>query len=485
MGFATRIGLLCAIALGTLGANGNQSAVVRLLERMRAAAGPVWQTHFVSVSRLTLGGAQNVVSSDSQGLRITVRHCTGELCNGSYFDGEHLYTVNMNGTTLARSLEPEPFLRSLRLVASLEFLSPSFISHGGQIGTAGNGTFDGKLYRTITVGDFNSVPMRLYVDPQTDLIRLAREAGGSETFEYRDYRRVGAFSLPFEVLHDGQIFERYDDRAAVSSAFQPPHGPVASFSGAPEAIPTDPRAVTPIVDCNVGGVAVRCLVDTGNSGLSMSSELASRLAAPVVGTYQVQGLGGYLTQVVRAGPLRVANASYPEAYYGVLSDLRRYGYDVVIGADILAATGIEIDWAAHSIRFATPDTGGSGIAVPVSFQNFVPVVNVGLAGVEAMLAVDTGDESNINLAYEFYAKHPGLFSTTQRRFVSGIGGSSVELIGEIPQVTIGDYRTGPERIGTTQTLHGTAFGHLGAAFLQQFIVQLNYAAAELRLIPRT
>ncbi len=91
----------------------------------------------------------------------------------------------MNGTTLARSLEPEPFLRSLRIVASLAFLSPSFISHGGRIGAAGSGTFDGKLYRTLVVGDVNAVPMRLYVDPQSALIRLAREADGSETFEYR------------------------------------------------------------------------------------------------------------------------------------------------------------------------------------------------------------------------------------------------------------------------------------------------------------
>ncbi len=484
MSFAARIGLLCAIALATVGANRNEGDVVRLLERMRAAAGPVWQTHFISVSRLTLGREQNVVSSDSDGLRMTVRHCTGELCNGSYFDGEHLYSVNMNGTTLARSLEPEPFLRSLRLVSSLEFLSPSFLSHGGRIGAAGNGTFEGKLYRTLVVGDVNAVPMRLYVDPQSALIRLARDAQGSETFEYRAYRRVGVFSLPFEVFHDGQLFERYDNRAAVSSTFHPPRGLVPTFSGGPEAVPTDPHAVTPIVDCSVGGIGVRCLVDTGNSGLSVSSELASRLAAPVVGTYQVRGLGGYSTQVVRAGPLRVGNATYPDAYYAVLSDLRRYGYDAVIGADILAATGVEIDWSAHTIRFATP-VGRSPIDVPISFENFVPVVNVELGSVDAMLAVDTGDESNINLTYEFYAKHPGLFNATQRRSVSGIGGSSVELIGEIPQVTIGDYRTGPERIGTTQTLHGTAFGHLGAAFLQQFVVQLNYAAGWLRLIPRT
>lgn len=484
MGFAARTALLFALALGTLGASPSENGVVRLLERMRAASGPVWQAHFVSVSRLTLGGEQNVVSSESQGLRLIVRRCTGELCDGTYFDGDHLYSVNMNGTTLSQSLEPEPFLRSLRLVASLQFLSPSFIAHGGRVGGAGDATFEGKSYRTIAVGDVNSVPLRLYVDPQSGLTRLARELGGSETFEYRNYRRVGAFTLPFEVLHDGQLLERYDDRAAVSSPFQAPHGPFPSFKGPPQPIPTDPTAVTPIVDCTLAGVPLRCLVDTGNSGLSMSSELASRFGAPVVGNYQVRGLGGYSTEVVRAGPLRIGNATYPEAYYAVLTDLRRYGYDVVLGADVLAATGVEIDGGAHLIRLGTP-IDRSRISLPMSFEHFVPVVTVGLGPIEAELAVDTGDESNINLAYDFYAKHPGLFDVTQRRLVSGIGGSSVEMMGEISQVRVGDYHTGPQRIGTTQTLQGTAFGHLGAAFLQQFVVQLDYAAAELRLVPRT
>jgi hypothetical protein len=451
---------------------------------MRAAAGPVWVAHVVSVSRLTLGGQQNVVSSDSEGLRITVRHCTGELCDGSYFDGVHLYSINMNGTALPRSLEPEPFLRSLRVVGSLDFLSPSFVLHGGRIGGTGSGTFQGKLYRTIVIGDVNSVPLRLYVDPQSALIRLARELGGTETFEYRGYRRVGPLTLPFEVLHDGQVFERYDDRAAVSSHFQPPRGLAPAFKGGPAVISTDPQSVTPIVDCEVGNVAARCLIDTGNSGLSMSSELASRLAAPVVGTYHVLGLGDYVTQVVRAGPLRVGNATYASAYYAVLNDLRRYGYDVVLGADVLAASSVEIDGNAHVVRFGAP-IERSRITVPLSFANFVPVVNVGIGGTEVPLAVDTGDESNINLAFEFYAKHPGLFSVTQRRSVSGIGGSSVEMIGQVSQVTIGDYRTGPQRIGTTQMLRGTAFGHVGAAFLAQFVVQLDYAAAELSLTPRT
>jgi hypothetical protein len=483
MGFATRVALLFALVPATLGAQGADNGVVRLLEQMRVASGPIWQAHIVSVARLTLNGAPTVVSSESAGLSVMVRHCTGEICDGTYFNGERLYSFNMNGTTLAPSPQLEPYLRALRLVASVEFLMPSFIARGGRIGAAGAATFEGRAYRTIVIAEVNAVPLRLYVDPQSGLVRFARALEGHETLEYRNYRRVGALTLPFEVLHDGRILERYDDRAAVSSPFQPPRGLIPSFGGQPEAIPTDPKAISPIVDCTVGGIVVRCLIDTGNSGLSISSELASRLGAPVVGTYQVRGLGGYSTQVVRAGPLRIGNATYPDAYYVVLNDLRRYGYDAVLGADIFGTSGIEIDSDSHTVRFNAPPMRNA-INVPLAFENFIPVVTVGLGAVEAQLAVDTGDESNINLAYDFYAKHPGLFTVTQRRSVGGIGGSSVEMIGEIPQVRIGDYRTGPQRIGTTQTLQGTAFGHLGAAFLDQFVVQLDYAAGELHLIPR-
>jgi len=483
MRFAARTGLLFAVALATLGANRNDNDVVHLLERIRNAAGPVWQAHLVSVARLSFDGGPAVVSSESEGLRVTTRHCTGELCDGTYFDGERLYSLNMNGTTVARSSQPEDYLRALRLVGSLEFLSPSFFARGGRIGGTGNATIGGKTYQTIVIGDASAIPLRIYVDPQSGLVRFARTLDGREEFEYRNYRRVGAFSLPFEVMHDGRIFERYDDRAAVSSAFHPPRGLLPTFSGPPQTIPTDPKAVTPIVECTVGGVPLRCLIDSGNSGLSMSSELAIRLDAPIVGTYRVRGLGGYSTQVVRAGPLRIGNATYPEAYYVVLNDLRRYGYDVVLGADFIGTSGILIDGSAHVVRLGIVLAHGA-ITVPLSFQNFIPVISVGLGPIETQLAVDTGDESNINLAYDFYAKHPGLFNVLTRRSVGGIGGSSVEMMGEIPQVRIGDYRTGPEKIGTTQSLQGTAYGHVGAAFLDQFVVQLDYAAAELHLIPR-
>ncbi|MEO6834532.1 MAG: retropepsin-like aspartic protease [Candidatus Tumulicola sp.] len=483
MGFAARFALFCALGLATLGASAPSGDFLRLIDRMRAASGPVWSTHFVSISRLNLAGETTVVSSESDGVPFTVRRCVGELCEGTYFDGGRLYSINMNDTVLPRSPDPEPYLRSLRLVASLGFLSPSFAAHGGRLVDAGTAALGGKRYRMMLVADPQAIPLRLYVDPATALVRFARDLSGDDTFEYRDYRHADGFAVPYEILHNGKTLERYDDRTPVASAFHPPRGPVPVFSGAPKTIASDPAHLTPIVNCTIASIPARCLIDTGNSGFSISSELAARLDAAVLGTFHVRGLGDYSTQVVRLGPLQVGNAAFPEAYYVVLNDISRYGYDVVLGADFLGTTDVEIDASAHTVKFGRAAVPNS-IAVPLSFENFVPVIDVRLGMVDAQLAVDTGDESNINLAYDFYSKHSTLFTVTEHRLVSGIGGTSVELIGDIPQVTIGTYRTGPQKIGTTRTLQGTAFGHLGAAFLQQFSVVFDYAAGELHLTPK-
>ena len=483
MAFAARLALLCAFAPFVLGAARPAGDLPSFVARMRTASGPVWKTHFVSVSRLNLAGETTLVSSESQGPAFLVRRCSGELCQGTYFDGARLHSVNLNATTLLLSSDPEPYLHALRLIASLEFLSPAFAAHGGRLEDAGMATFAGRRYRQLYISDTTGLPLRLYVDPATALLRYARDFGGRDTFEYTNYRHSDGFAVPYEIRHNGDVLERYDDRTAVTSPFHAPHGLVASFAGPPQAIPTDPNHVTPIVDCTLGGVATRCLIDSGNSGLSISSELAARLQLNVLGTFRVRGLGDYSTQVVQTGPLLVGNAAFPAAYYVVLSDISRYGYDVVLGADFLATTAVDIDAGTHTVRLDQP-APAQAIAIPLSFENSVPVVTVHLGDVDAALAVDTGDESDINLAYGFYAKHAGLFAVTQRRLVSGIGGTSVELMGDISEVAIGDHQFGRQRIGTTKTLAGTAFGHLGAAFLRQFDVQFDYAAAELHLTPR-
>jgi len=191
--------------------------------------------------------------------------------------------------------------------------------------------------------------------------------------------------------------------------------------------------------------------------------------------------------VVRAGPLRMGPVQFDAANYIVLSDIHRYGYDLVVGADVLAGMPVTIDYKHHELDFGDKSAAAAGgTSVTLAFENFVPVVSVTLGSeTTSALAVDTGDQSNINLGYDYYRQHPDLFQATKSQNVSGVGGESVEMIGEIGSVKIGTLTAQHQQIGTTKTLHGTADGHLGAGFLSKYRVVLDYAHQLMRLLPST
>jgi len=480
--FATRLALFFALAsVATVGARADELS--SLLERMRAFSGPVWQAHLTSTSVVSAGNERAEMHSETQDLRFATYECAENLCAGNYFDGERLFDININGTALPESDGPDPYLRGERTIASLAFLDPAFVENGGTIVDDGYATVLGARYRTFVVGNGDGTPMQVFVDPQKADVRFLRDVNGDATFEYRDYRRVAdAYTLPFLVLRNGNVLERYHTRASTRESFVAPHGPRPVFSGKTAAVATDPNRAIPIFPCSIGGVATTCLLDSGNSGLAISQELATQIHASTVGSFQVRGLGNYSTDVVRAGDLRVGNATWGPANYVVLRDIHRFGYDLVLGADVFASTTVGLDPVTHTISFDVPEPTGAN-SVHIVFANFVPVVIVQLGNLGAQLALDTGDESNINLAYDFYQEHRDLFRATEQRNVSGVGGTSVELIGTIPQVRIGDLFLAQQRIGATQSLRGTAFGHLGAGFLANFNVVIDYASGFVHFAP--
>jgi Aspartyl protease len=483
MVFAKRLAVLFAVGLATQAVSPPHESLVQLLARMRERSGPVWGAHLSSTSHLTDNGETVDLRSESQGLRFATYRCNGGICAGTYFDGERLFEININGTTLPDADGSDPLLRAERTVASLSFLDPEFTARGGHIIDDGPTMISDVAYRTLLISNGDAVPMLVYVDPKTAAVTYMRDVNGDLTLEYRDYVQVaGRYVLPLEVYRNGALFERYDQRGALTTAFETPHGPVPAFSSRPAAVATDPDRATPVFTCTLGGIVTKCLLDSGNSGLSVSSALAQELNAPTIGSFQVRGLGDYATEVVRAGELQAGAMTLPAANYVVLHDIDRFGYQVVLGADVFGATTVQLDNAAHRVVFGA-SAPQSGYTVPLAFDNFVPVVDVHLGTLPASLALDTGDESSINLAYDFYQAHHDLFPPVEQRRVGGVGGSSVEVMGTIPLVQIGGYSIQSSDIGATQNLQGTALGHLGAGLLAHFNVTIDYAAGELHFTP--
>lgn len=490
MKFAARVLLLCVLAASTGWASAQPAPPVvpltQLLTRMRAVNGGLWNAHLSSTSPHIIDGTPTLMDTEAQGLRYVLTQCSGRVCLGTYFDGERLYSVNINGTALPRSPAPETYLRALRILGTLAFLSPAFTSSGGSITDGGWVMFEGRRCRRIYISETDAVPMIVFVDPQSGLVLGARDVNGDAVYAMHDYRRVGAYVLPYDIERNGLPLERYVTRKIIAQPLDIPHGLTASVQASPAGMALDPQSTTPLGTCTIAGVSARCLIDSGNSALSMSLELAEQLHLQPIGMMHIAGLGDYATEVVRAGPLQLGNVRFGDANYVVLSDIHRFGYDLVLGADVLASMPVTIDYTKHALYFGGDTIADAdGTTVAMQFQNFVPVIKVRFGEVAAALAVDTGDQSNINLAYGYYEQHSSLFKATKTENVSGVGGSSQELIGEIPSVTIGKLTAENQQIGTTRILKGTANGHLGAGFLSKYRVTLDYAHELLRLLPKS
>ncbi len=269
MKFAAWVALLCVLGVLPMGAAA-QPSLSSVLAHMRSANGAVYDARIVSISPHVADGETTTLKTDVQGLRFLISQCTGSVCLGTYFDGERLFSVNINGTALPRSPAPEAYLRALRIVGTLQFLAPDFIADGGNIYDGGYVTFNGRRCRRLFVSDDIATPLVVYVDRQDWLVSGVQDINGDATYIMRDYRNVGAYKLPFEIDRNGSELETYSSRTVASGSLQAPGGIVGVATGAPAEMPLDPHSTTPLGECTIGGVSARCLIDSGNSAMSMS-----------------------------------------------------------------------------------------------------------------------------------------------------------------------------------------------------------------------
>lgn len=477
MAFAARLGVLCIAAVATIAPSPARAQnAAPLLARMRAAGGTPYRVHVRSIVHSTDNGTSVTTVTDAQGGNFSTQTCAQSLCTGVYFDGTTFARVDFNGTALPDSQLDTPIAHSLHDVESLAFLSPAF---PGTIRDVGSTMVDGRKCRLLRIVPRGGLAVNAAVDERTALLASVSDPRAPDDARvYGDYRKVGSYVMPFAVRYRATTVH-YDSRAIESGALVAPAGLTVRLTGAAP-MRTDPNFATPIGPCTIGGVAARCLIDTGNSGMSIGLQLAERLNLPAIGGGETHGLGAYATEVVRAGELSIGNAVVAPANYTVLPGIERNGYDVVVGTDALAATRVLIDPRAHLVRFGAQAMPGATV-LALSFSDFVPIVQVRLGDVAANVLLDTGDQSSIDLSSDFYAAHPDAFVPTRERGISGIGGTSTQVLGRAPYVALGDLVLRDQLIGATRALGGIADGHLGAGFLTQFSLVLDYPNRRVEL----
>jgi hypothetical protein len=480
---------LCCFSffLGTIGHPAFAATPLEsLLAKAHDSSGAPYQYHVISRSHETVNGRIYQITTETEGLKYRARRCSKSICSGFYFDGDHDYDYNFNDTALPIANVIDGLQLTLRAIASYAFTSPDFRAKGGTITDRGIVGRAGKSYRQIAIAPRSGALLDAIVDPDTGIVVGVVSDAQRLAFEFRDQRKVGdKLMLPYTVALNGAVIERFDDRRVSPDPLEAPIGLVPKFSGTePIAFKKMDRS-TPqaIVPCTIAGQEVSCLLDTGTSTMSMSLELCEKLGIePQTDAFNVSGVGKYVTGIAKAPALSVGGATYPAANYVVLHDLHQNGYDVVLGTDAFAHAQVTIDYGARTATFApTPASGDMG---DLTFTNFIPVAPIKLGDTPLRLAVDTGDESAINLSYSVYTQHPSIFKATGSAPVSGIGGSSEEVTGDLRSARLGNFELTNLKIGATKHLAATSEGHIGSGLLQHFSVTFDYAHARMDLVPR-
>jgi predicted aspartyl protease len=461
-----------------------------LLARVRAAAGEPDRVHVASRGVERRGAGTVDLALDSEGLRYDLRRCVRAICSGLYFDGSRAFATNLNGSAVPLPGLPDALQRTYHAVENDAFASSAFRNAGGTLARCGGRPANDPAPTCVRVRAPGGAELDVRVDRATGLVAEARDPTSGHVISFRDERRIdGGVTLPFAIVLDGVPDESFASRAIVATPLRAPAGLRPAFDAASVTVPMLPLARAsdqPVVACALGGIAVRCLLDTGNSGMSLSLELAERLELePMPGAFSVTGVGQYLTGVVKAPGLAVGGVRFPAAEYVVLDDLEPYGYDVVLGTDAFAHARVTLDYPARAVTFAPADVTAApdpaAFETPLTFRNFIPVASVGLDDAQEPLVIDTGDESAIALSAETAARHPGLISKTGTATIAGIGGVRDATLGTLALVRFAGTTRAAVPVAVMTDATPTASGHLGSGFLRRYVVTFDYERERMLL----
>jgi hypothetical protein len=467
---------LSSLAVALAPASADEASLQALLDRARAASGAPYRYHVVSLSRETAGGRTYDVTTETEGLKYRARHCFHTTCTGFYFDGERSYDANFNDTALPLSTSVDALQLTLRAIASYAFTAPDFRQSGGTLVEREPVLRGGHRYLRLSVAPRLGALLEAVIDPATGLVAGVISDERGLAFEFGDQRRVSdRVTLPYSVSLNGSVIQQFDRRSISDRPLTAPPGLVPQFASGPASVPLQHLAgkLAPIVPCSIGAETAACLLDSGNSGLAISAELASRLGLATQSLGPEFGAPREVGGLVKTPALQIGGATFPSAQYVVLRDAHRDGYDVVLGADVFAHARVTVDYGKHTVTFASAGPTAGGLAL--TFDNYVPVASVRAAGQTLALGIDTGSDAAIEVGYDLFAQHRADFKP---------GGIGAGPDSGFANVRFGPYELAGQFVGSSRAPEPVAQGRLGNSLLDHFAVTFDYANGRLGLTPR-
>lgn len=369
----------------------------------------------------------------------------------------------------------------------------------------------GTAYAVVRVTPQRGAPFDFWINTATGRVERRQEVvdGKTLTVDYRDFRRVGAVTLPYEERTRDARDERDEDVMRITAiALDRPTRELDFSLPAPaviEGFGTGRRSVTiPFEPCQAhicvaltlnGQGPFRFILDTGARNV-ISNTLHRRLQLPVQGVAVLSGMGesrerGMLTTV---GQIGLAGLTLDRQAFFTSPTLDNLPIDGTIGYEWLALAPTRIDYAARQITFYDPQHfvyRGDGSAVALTFHDRTPQVAARLDGLPGMFTIDTGSDYSLTMNKSFVERH-GLVEKYGAGDVvqtaQGIGGKSRVLATQGKLFEIGNVRIADPTLELSThaggLLNGDAIaGNISNGILRQLDIVFDYQGGKVYLAP--
>jgi predicted aspartyl protease len=444
------------------------------------------------------------------GRRLFSTHADfGLFAIGSVYDGRTEWRIDRSGAVhpldgrfAAAEAVTEAWLRAFG------YLKPGAARY--VTAAMGRRQRDGAAYDVIELTPPGGRPVQLWFGASSHLLQYAvrRRPLRTETIHYSDFRRWHGLVLPFreesgaEPGGNGEevTIDRYRIlRPASAGLFRRPRQPRDTVLRGPTTVPIENEAYVVVSAMLNGRGPFDFILDTGGHNI-LTPAVARQLGLEVAGEGRSGGAGaGTLAESdTRVRELRIGAASMRDQHfyviplqYGTVERGRRPPLAGILGLELFERLRVTIDYRSRRLTLRPPDSlWCPGTAVPIAFDDDMPLVAGAIDGRPGVLAIDSGNAGS-TVVQGVWAARNGLAERMRRgiRTVSfGAGGQSTNWIMRGGSVALGGIRVENVDLRLAQDTQGafssiSEAGNVGQQVLARFAVTFDYAGARMCLAP--
>jgi len=491
-----------------------------LLARARAAAGGEAISQVAS-SRAKLrietqglrGSGERV--EDHRAGRFVERFDLGVITLAEGFDGEAPWSIE--GNNPARVERGADTLAGAMSEAYRRTFSHLTQRRPGRIEALGPRSEGERRFEVLRIAPESGRAFELWLDAATWLPDRVVEKSASDTLTttFGDWRRVDGVAVPF-TLRESNGDAKYDSVTTLESIhfggelaeaeFALPAPPPRDFGLAGDAdsasVPFELSNNHIFAEVKLAGRVVTLLVDTGAIN-AVTPELARELGLEVSGELEGRGVG---EQKVDVGIAQIARVEIGDAFLenqtfyviplGPLSAVEGRAAPGIVGYEVFRRFVTRIDYDERRLTFHDPahyTYQGTGVAVPIAFDDHTPRIEAEVDGLRGWFDLDTGSRSSLTLAAPFVTAH-GLDVKYAPRFTAttgwGVGGASRSQLARAKSLRIADFELRePVTLLSAQKAGSFAAsdiaGNIGGGVLKRFDLTLDYANERIFFEPNT